>query len=266
MTEGVAVVAGDPLPASAAAVYAAVAAGGPDEAAASFAEDAVYAYGADPVDEQARRTMAGRRDLADALVADLAAWGSPDILVSVSGGSDCFVEGRLLDGAGEAAAAIAAVFQLDPGGAIVRAVSYRTPPLDPSPSWREPTDLDDVEAHELLELYFRELGAGDFEAAASYFTDDVVYLHPPYNPGDEPRPVFRGRDELVAGFTRRGIRPYRQHILACVRSGAECFIEGSIDGTGVADGVGFLSSMSFAPDGRIRRYAAFSAPPAVPRH
>jgi hypothetical protein len=77
--------------------------------------------------------------------------------------------------------------------------------------------------------------------------------------------VFRGRRELVAGFTRRGVRPYRQHILACVRSGLECFVEGAVEGTGVPGDVAFLSSMSFTPQGRIRRYAAFAAPPVVMR-
>lgn len=94
----------------------------------------------------------------------------------------------------------AAVFQLDPAGAISRAVPYRTPPLEPSPSWSKQTELD-VDARGVLERYFRDLQAGDFEAAASCFTDDVVYLHPPYDPGDAERPEFRGRDRLVAGFT-----------------------------------------------------------------
>jgi ketosteroid isomerase-like protein len=248
-----------------AAMYEAVAAGRPEEAAASFAEVAVYAYGADPVDEQATRTIVGRSGVAEALAADLAAWGTPEILVSAAEGSDCFVEGRLADGGGGAVASFGAVLQLDAAGAIARAVSYRTPPLEPSASWGSRVDVGALDARDRLERYFRALQDGDFEAAASYFTDDVVYLHPPYNPGDRPRPAFRGREELVAGFTKRGLRPFRQNILAYVRSGSECFIEGDVDGTGLPDGVAFLSSMSFAPDGRIRRYAAFSAPPVVPR-
>jgi ketosteroid isomerase-like protein len=252
------------LPVSVAAVYAAVAAGRPEEAAPSFAEDTVYAYGADPVDEQARRTIVGRGEIASDLAVDLTAWGTPEILASVTAGPDCFVEGRLVDAAREVVAAIAAVFQLDADGAISRAVSYRTPPLEPSPSWSEHREVD-VDARGLLERYFRGLQDGDFEAAASYFTDDVVYLHPPYDPGDAERPELRGRDGLVAGFTKRGLRPYRQRILACVRSGTECFVEGDVEGTRSPDGVAFVSSMSFAADGRIRRYAAFSAPPVVPR-
>jgi SnoaL-like domain len=181
-----------------------------------------------------------------------------------AGRHDCFVEGSLVDGNGAAVASIAAVFQLDPAGAISRAVTYRTPPLEPSPSWSEQVELDGVDVRAVLQRYFRELQAGAFVAAASFFTEDVVYLHPPYDPSDV-RPFFHGREELVAGFTRRGPRPYRQEILACVRRGAECFVEGLVDGTGVLGAVGFLSSMSFAPDGRIRRYAAFAAPPVVPR-
>jgi ketosteroid isomerase-like protein len=263
---GVRARAGDPLPASVEAFYRALETGDMERATAAFAAGAVYAYGADPANEKARRTVVtGRAALEPALRADLAAFGRPRILVSVHRGRDCFVEGALTDGGGEPVAQIAAVLELDDQGAIARVVSYRTPPLEPSPSWSEPASDSEIDAPAVLERYFSVLAAGDFEAVAAAFAEDALYLHPPYE-GDVERANFRGRAELLAGLrTRRGKRAYRPRILACARSGLECFIEGDVPGTGVPGDVGFMSSMSFDRDGLIRRYAAFDAPPAVPR-
>ena len=64
----------------------------------------------------------------------------------------------------------------------------------------------------MLDTYFEHLEHGRFAAAADCFSEDCLYSHPPYAPG-AGRAEFRGRAELLAGFVRRGNRPY-EHTLA----------------------------------------------------
>jgi hypothetical protein len=104
--------------------------------------------------------------------------------------------------------------------------------------------------------------AGDFGGAAACFSIDCLYSHPPYRPGT-PRVEFRGRDALRRGFEQqRGARPVRPAISRSVQHGADCLIEGVVDGD--PPGGSFISSATLDPDGLIRRYVAYYTTSRVP--
>jgi hypothetical protein len=173
------------------------------------------------------------------------------------------IEGRLLDRASEPAATFLASYQLR-GGRIARQLVYTCPLVEPSPTWTSGNaGAAPADARAAVDRYFEHLDANEFEAAAACFSPDVLYSHPPYGPG-EPRAEFRGRDQLLAGFHRRGPKPARSHhIDLSPQQGSECFLEGyTID---APVGCSFISSLSLDPDGLIRRYLAVLCEPAVPR-
>src|SRR4051812_26094565 len=108
--------AGDPVPAHVAALH-------DGDIAAAFAADGVYWWAAGD-DEKAPRTRADGDGLAAAVAADIRADGVvPQARVCVREGPDCMVEGVLVDAAtGEPRQTFVQSFQLDPGGAIRRAL------------------------------------------------------------------------------------------------------------------------------------------------
>jgi SnoaL-like protein len=218
-----------------------------------FADDAVYAYGDDVVNETAPRTIVTGPEI-EAAVAEL---DGAEILSSVKEGRDRLLEARLAD------TTIGAALQLDASGAIVRAVSYRSQLVEPSRTWANPP-AQQGDVRQLLEAYFSLLEGGDAAGAAACFSEDVLYSHPPYAPG-RPRVEYRGRDALQAGFEKRGLRPWRHRILVAVQDGSECIVEGDVGGLDDGRRGGFLSSLSLDADGRILRYCSFYTEPAVPR-
>lgn len=219
----------------------------------AFAPDAVYAYWDGSGDETASRAITRGRAPIGAV---LARWAGAKTLVSVVDGRDCFVEGRLGD-----TATFVAVLQLDGAGAIARALSFHAPLVEPAPAPALPSSHN---ARAILDRYFLNLKAGDFEAACACFSDDCLYSHPPYSAG-AARAEFRGRAELLAGFEDvRGARPSRlPRIVCCVQDGTNCFIEGVVDGDRPRGS--FVSSVSLDRDGLIRRYVAFYSDSRVPR-
>jgi hypothetical protein len=215
-----------------------------------FAEDALLAYWDGKGAETAPRTFAHGRDE----IAAASAFGEE--LVTVQDGANRLVEGRRADGS------FAASLQLDPDGAVTRALVYRTLPIDPSPTWAAGDSAAPADARAVLDTYFEHLDAGRFADAADCFSADCLYSHPPYGPG-EPRVEFRGREALLAGFAKRGARPWSHELVVVLQRGAECLLEGTAGGTAL--GGSFISSLSLDTDGRIRRYAAFYCEPPVPR-
>lgn len=243
-------------PLAVATLFEALGDGRVDDAAGVFEDDALYAYPNGGDDETAERSTARGRD---AIRRALAAHGAerPEPIVCVQDGSDCFVEGRL------AAATFVASVQLGPGGAIARLLSFRSPEVEPSPTWRSAEPAPAAAARPTLERYFRHLTAGEFAAASACFSEDCLYSHPPYSPG-ALRTEFRGRGELLAGLEQtRGVRPARPETVCCLQRGPECFIEGVVGG--IENGGSFVSSVSLDRDGLIRRYAAFYSKSRVPR-
>jgi hypothetical protein len=238
----------------------ALAGGQPEHALSAFAPNAVCAYWDGAGEETAARSIArGTAAIRDAL--ERSAGSRPQPLVSVHDGADCFVEGRMAAPGHDVATFVASI-QLNGDGTIARCLCFHGPAVEPSPTWQRDTRAAQGAAQTTLERYFRGLRSGDFEAASDCFSMDCLYSHPPYWPGT-PRVEFRGRDELLAGFRRRGMRPVRQTIVRCVQQGSECFIEGVVDGNG--SGGSFVSSLSLDADGLIQRYVAFYSASRVVR-
>jgi hypothetical protein len=183
-------------------------------------------------------------------------------LACVAAGDDVLVEARTVRADGEADGTILAALRCDASGErLARALVFACPLVEPSPTWADPSPASD-EARAMVDRYFDLLDESEFEAAADCFSADVLYSHPPYGPG-QPRAEFRGRDELLAGFRRRGPKPDREHtILRSPQAGRECLLEGyTID---APRGGSFISSLSLDADGRIRRYLAVYSEPVVP--
>jgi hypothetical protein len=183
--------------------------------------------------------------------------------VSIASVTDCLLEASLVDRAtGARKASFYASFQLA-GGEIIRALTYRCDPVEPSSTWDAPgTATHDARA--TVDGYFRDLDAARLEAAAAWFSDDVLYSHPPYFPG-APRAEFRGMSELLAGFEKRGPRTNRHEVSVCVQNGRDCLIEGYSHKPEQKISGQFVSSLSLDADGRIRRYVALYCEPSVGR-
>jgi hypothetical protein len=180
-----------------------------------------------------------------------------------AGQDDCVLEGRLVDDQGLAVETFLASFQLR-AGEIVRQLVYTCPLVELSRAWDRGSATDmPGDARAMVDRYFEHLDASEFEAAAACFSPDALYSHPPYGPG-QPRAEFRGRDELLEGFRRRGPKPDRaHHIDLSPQRGTECFLEGyTID---EPTGGTFISSLSLDADGLIQRYLAVYCEPIVPR-
>jgi hypothetical protein len=114
--------------------------------------------------------------------------------------------------------------------------------------------------------YFTALDAGRFDAAAAYFSDDVLYSHPPYQHtgiDDVDRIEFRGRAALRAAFEARGPTTFDHTVLTSIQRGPHCIFEGAVNNLPDGGSGSFISSLSLAGDGTIRRYVSFYCEPAV---
>lgn len=223
--------------------------------AKAFAPNALFAYWDGRGEETAARTTArGRAEIEPVLTR----WAGAEVTTTVRAGRDCFVEGRLSDGA-----TFVASLQLDDQDAIARCLAFHCPAVEPSSVSGHATPTQ-VRACRLLELYFANLTAGQFIGAARCFSEDCLYSHPPYVAGAE-RAEFRGCAALLAGFENvRGPRPSRlPRILVCAQDGPDCFIEGVVDGDPPRGS--FVSSVTLDAEGLICRYVAFYTDSRVPR-
>jgi ketosteroid isomerase-like protein len=240
----------------------ALGAGDLDAATAAVPDGAISAVpGADGPETAPRVIARDASSLRRALEAAFAGRRTEVLVCVTSGDADCLVEGRLVDAAGAPMENFVASYQLR-GGQLARQLVYTCPLVEPSRTWgaEGPPPGD---ARGIVDRYFEHLDTSDFEAAAACFSPDAVYSHPPYGPG-QPRAEFRGRDELLAGFRRRGPKPDRaHHIDLSPQRGSECFLEGyTID---KPCGGSFISSLSLDADGLIQRYVAVYCEPIVPR-
>lgn len=229
-----------------------------------FAPGATYAWSADREREMAPRAVARGADLGAAVADDVSPATSRVVVhVSVESATDCLLEASLVDRAsGERMESWYASFQLA-GGLVTRALTYRCPPVDPSATWGDDTPTTHSAAA-AVDGYFRDLDAARLEAAAGWFSGDVLYSHPPYFPG-APRAEFRGMAELLAGFEHRGPRTNHHEIAVCLQRGRECLVEGWSHKPDRGVSGQFVSSLSLDDDGRIRRYVALYCEPGVGR-
>jgi hypothetical protein len=225
-----------------------------DGDADAFAPEAIYGYAAPEEDLGGSRSLArGRREIAAALRRQ---YVQGELLALIGEGRDWFAEGR------RGGASFVASLQLDARGAIERALCLASEAIEPSPTWGGGLGTAN-DARAVLDRYIAHLQAAEFGAAVECFTHDCLYSHPPYA-GCTSRVTFRGHDQLLDGFeNKRGPSPARQVVVTLVQRGADCFIEGVVEG--IPKGGSFVSSLSLAEDGRIRRYAAWYCTPRVPR-
>jgi hypothetical protein len=173
-----------------------------------------------------------------------------ELVMQLVDGVDVFLEGR------GGARTFAAALQLRPDGSAVRRLLLTCPLVEPPAAW-EPTPRPPLLP--LLERYFDALNDGRFAEAGQAFSEDCLYVHPPYRTG-EPPAVFQGREALVAEWpARRGVKRVETRIARVVQAGNYALVEG------VAAGGSFLSSAVLDPDGLIARYVAFYTPDLAPR-
>jgi ketosteroid isomerase-like protein len=108
-----------------------------------------------------------------------------------------------------------------------------------------------------LDRYFEAIDRGDPEATTAAFTDDAVYIRPSLQVAGALE-AYRGRDELLDYFRRRGKLPFRHEVRTCAVQGDECFVEGLafVDGEPKNS---FLVHATLGAGGRIGRYFALMA-------
>ena len=148
----------------------------------------------------------------------------------------------------------------DGSGAVSRLIWLRAPLVPALAGAGEQSPAPD--GRPVLERYFADLVSSRFREAASHFTADTIYSHPPYSGGTE-RVLFRGREALWRGFvTERGPSPARQIITGCWQRGGRVFVEGVIEG--IPDGGTFCSTAQITPEGEIARYVAFYSATRIP--
>ncbi len=128
---------------------------------------------------------------------------------------------------------------------------------------RRDPDLGTRELIDVVSRYFGALERFDLKEAASCFTENVFYSHPPYSSDDNGglRHEVRGHSDLIALFERRGPRAMTHEILHGAIEGRSGFVRGiftSKDRSG-----SFVSSVELAEDGRIESYVAYSSIPGV---
>jgi ketosteroid isomerase-like protein len=251
-------------PAAVGTLLEALRAGDLDAAAAAVPDGAVSALPGSDGPETAPRVIArDARALRGALEPAFGGRRAEVLSWVTAGDDDCVLEGWLVDNQGLAVETFLASFQLR-AGQIVRQLVYTCPLVESSRTWDRGSATDAPgDARAMVDRYFEHLDASEFEAAAACFSPDALYSHPPYGPG-QPRAEFRGREELLAGFRRRGPKPDRDHhIDLSPQRGSECFLEGyTID---EPRGGTFISSLSLNTDGLIQRYLAVYCEPIVPR-
>lgn len=211
--------------------------------------------GAGAAENASRRELVGREALRSALPVSLGESGLT-LLVAAGAGEHWLVEGRI---EGEPAETFAASFTLR-GDLIARQLIFRCQLVEPPPIATGETAGTEHDARAIVDRYFDRLETGDFPAAVACFSADGLYSHPPYSPG-AGRAEFRGSEELLGGFNRRGVRSVRHRLLVSPQNGADCLIEGLTDDE--PQGGSFISSLSLDADGRISRYLALFCQPIV---
>ncbi len=258
---------GDPLPEAVAAYYADLDRGRMDDAAQHFSSDVVYAVPrADEIETGPRAVQRGR----DALLEWFRRRGrvaeGHQVQLALGASSACLLEGVVrVPAAAPPTGTFVASAQLDAEGRIRRYLAFMCrPAAEPAPHGEGPAPGD---AAKVVHDYFSALDTGDFETAVEQFSPDVVYSHPPYRHtgiDGADRVVFRGRDELLGAFQRRGRQTFDHAILASIQRGPHCLFEGVVNGLPNGSSGSFISSLSLDGAGRIQRYVSFYCEPSVP--
>jgi ketosteroid isomerase-like protein len=258
---------GDAVPAVLDELWDHLAAGRSAEAAACFAAHGLHADGLGLGDETAPRVVAiGPAQIAARLGAH-GVCGRWSPALCVRDGSVVLVEGTFSSAEHPVQTAVCGA-RLSTDGSIDRYVMFscrgaRDPIPTDVPVMRSPADASAV-----VDDYFARLDTGDFVGAAARFSTDVLYSHPPYRHTgieDPDRVEFRGRAALEDAFNARGKASFDHEVVALAQRGPHCLFEGAVNNLPGGGSGSFISSLSLAADGRIRRYVSFYCEPGVPR-
>lgn len=258
--------AGDALPSPVAELLHAFAAGEPEAARRCFSANAIWAPPSDEANETAPRSVYEGEAIVGALEADPQMGRSHGVRLCLHEGTDCMLEGEILGEDGSPIGSYGAGFQLK-GEKIDRAIVFRTPAVEDN-AGTQGENVAGVDIQQQIEGYFHELESAQFETATAFFSAEGLYLHPPYFPGETPRPTFRGTVELLAGFEKRGAQDLLHFIDVSIQRGPFLMLEGHtlIDGTPEEPTGSYISSATVDGEGRILRYLAFyTMPTMVPR-
>jgi hypothetical protein len=180
-----------------------------------------------------------------------------EVVACVSLDDACWAE-IIRHGDGDAETCIVGL-TCEPGGEVSRLVWLRAP-LTPARDTDSPDAPPDGRA--ILERYFADLMSSRFREAASHFTVDAIYSHPPYA-GGTARVLYAGRDALWRGFeVDRGPSPVQQIITGFWQRDDRVFVEGVIEG--IPNGGTFFSTAQITAGGEIARYVAFYSATRIP--
>jgi ketosteroid isomerase-like protein len=262
------VVIGDSPPHAVIAYFEAVDAGRINDAVVQLAPDVLLALPPPGGHEVDPRQIARGREEARALLGERGPTGARhEVVLCAAEGPSCYIEGVTRDRGSEPLLTFVANFQIDPAGMIRRYLAFA---CEPAVRLSPRTDSDSTmgDAARAVEGYFRAMDNGRFDDAAAFFSEDVLYCHPPYrhtNITSNRRVDFIGRRQLLEVFNSRGRTSFSHRVIETVQRGPnamfECMVEG-LPGGGIGSAV---CSLSLDNDGRIRRYVAFYCEPGVER-
>lgn len=258
---------GDVVPPALAAYFAAIDGDRFDEAADAFATHALYAVPLPGDVETAPRAETIGRERLRRRFADRGPkpWRHV-VQLCVVEGVDALVEGLLVDDGGTPISTFVGSARIGADGLLERYLAFSCEGA------REavPTDVDaaavPADAAAVVHAYFDDLDAGRFVEAAAHFSSDVLYSHPPYKHtgiDDPDRIEFRGRRALEDAFRARGTASFDHDVLTSIQRGPHCMFEGAVNNLPGGGTGSFISSLSLAVDGTIRRYVSFYCEPGV---
>lgn len=258
---------GDSLPAILATYYDAIDSDRFEEAAATFGSDGRYAVPLPGMVETGPRTeTTGSAALFERFTERGPKPWRHVVRLCVVEGADALVEGVLVDDRDAAISTFVGSARIGERGLIERYLAFSCPGArDPIPTDVDPTTVP-ADAATVVHDYFTDLDEGRFAEAAAHFSDDVLYSHPPYKHtgiDDPDRIEFRGRPALEAAFERRGRAGFHHEVLTSIQRGPHCIFEGAVNNLPDSGTGSFISSLSLAEDGTIRRYVSFYCEPGV---
>ena len=260
-------VLGDAVPAAVTAYYRAADAGRFEEAAEQMGLDVLIALPPRGGHEiHPRQVARGRQTARDLLAARGALPQHHEIVLCVVEGPSCMVEGLIrANASSEPVRSFVGAFQLDANGLIARYLAFSCePPVALPPRSDSPASARSAEA--AVRGYFDSLDSGRFEESAAWFSEDVIYCHPPYKHTgitSNRRVDFIGRSELLAAFRERGKTQFVHRVLELIQRGPNALFEVVTEGLPGAAFGSAVCSLSLDDDGRIRRYLAFYTEPGV---
>ena len=256
---------GDPLPDILIEFWENLADGRLVEAASCFGPSGVHAVGPSGGDETAPRTVSiGPARIAQ-LLSEQRTAGRHLPHVCVTAGPVVLVEGVLHDGHQSTGTLVCSV-TVGADGLIARYLAFSCRGARDRIPNDVPLERTPGDAAAVVHDYFACLDDGDFTGAAARFSIDALYSHPPYRHtgiDDPDRVEFRGRAALEAAFNTRGKASFDHEVVALGQRGPHCVFEGAVNNLPGGGSGSFISSLSLAADGTIRRYVSFYCEPGV---